>query len=275
MKNSNHKVEFLTGKEEICRVAPQLYEADPEEINKWRGLYDSNAGWAHSSQALSKAFTETQQLGARFIFGDDGKMISLMTSADGTEVVGIKVASGKIHTADRYVLAIGAATPAIWPETSSLLWSKCWALAHIKLAPGELDDLRNMPVIDSLELGYCFEPDRATGLMKICNASSGYQWRKGINQAGESYSIPRYASEHPEDGIPEDARNAIKKFIDGVLPRFTARHLVEERLCWDAETPDQHFLIDKHPQFSGGELIVATGGSAHAVKFFPCSGDML
>lgn len=70
-----------------------------------------------------------------------------------------------------------------------------------------------MPVVDNHELGFFFEPDPKTRWIKICNATQGYQFKIAIDTNGVAYSVPRYASDHPQDGIPEEAEIAIRKFI--------------------------------------------------------------
>lgn len=189
------------------------------------------------------------------------------------QLAGIRVASGKTHTASRYILCTGAASPLLLPELSSKLWSKCWTLAHIELTPSELSKYRGMPVVDNHELGFTFEPDPETRLMKICNATQGYQWKTGENADGSKYSIPRYASSNPEDGIPKEAEEGIKKFISAVLPQFEGRPLVGARICWCTDTPDQHFLICPHEKYPG--LLLGTGDSGHGFKFLPTIGKYI
>lgn len=114
----------------------------------------------------------------------------------------------------------------------------------------------------------------STGWMKICNEFAGYQ-HKTIHvdtktQISVEYSIPRYASDHPDDGIPQEAIDGIKAFIDAVMPQFSNKQLLGARLCWCADSPDSHWLIDRHPDHSS--LLLATGDSVHAFKMFPTIG---
>lgn len=88
-----------------------------------------------------------------------------------------------------------------------------------------------------------------------------------------SYSVPHYASKDFRHGVPQEAIDNIKAFVDLVLPEFRGRPLVGARLCWCTDTADAHYLIDKHPQYP--EMLIATGGSAHAFKMFPIIGDYI
>lgn len=113
--------------------------------------------------------------------------------------------------------------------------------------------------------------------MKICDGSPGYELREGhhITDTGQpiTYSVPHYASKHVQHGVPEEAIKNIRAFVDSVMPEFKDRPLIEARLCWDTDTVDSHYLIDKHPKYP--EMLIATGGSAHAFKMFPIIGDYI
>lgn len=130
-----------------------------------------------------------------------------------------------------------------------------------------------MTVVDNHELGFFFEPDPKTRWIKICNATQGYQSKRPVNADGVSYSMPRYASDHPEDGIPKEAEEAIRKFIDAVNPQFSGRPLLGARICWCTDTADQHFLISRHDKYP--ELLLGTGDSGHGFRFLPTIGSYI
>ena len=186
---------------------------------------------------------------------------------------GVSVSSGITQSADEYILCTGAATPFLLPELSTQLWSKCWTLAHIELTENEMEEYRDMPVVDNHELGFFFEPDPKTRWIKLCNATQGYQYKAAENTDGVTYSVPRYASDYPEDGIPKEAEGSMRRFIAAVLPQFSHRPLLGARICWCTDTADQHFLIsryNKHP-----ELLLGTGDSGHGFKFLPTIGSYI
>ncbi|TVY43892.1 L-saccharopine oxidase [Lachnellula occidentalis] len=262
-------IEFVETPEDLIRHVPQLQNS--RDLSTWKGLWNKHAGWAHAHDAMKKLGKEAQDLGVQFVSGLDGTMTGLEIS-DG-QLVGIKVASGKVVKSAHYILCTGAASPSLLPELSNQLWSKCWTLAHIELTEKELAEYRNMPVVDNHELGFFFEPDPKTRWLKICNATQGYQWKTAVNAEGKSYSVPRYASDHPEDGIPEEARVEVNKFIDTILPQFSGRPLKGARICWCTDTPDQHFLITRHQKYP--ELLLGTGDSGHGFKFLPTIGSYI
>lgn len=172
-------------------------------------------------------------MGVKFIGGPDGQMVGI-EEEDG-KVKGIKVVSGKVHAASKYILCTGAASPGILPELGPHLWSKCWTLGHVEVTDEELAQFKHCPVVDNRELGFFFEPDPETRWIKICNEFQGYQYQIGEYKDGDKtvkYSIPYYASEHPGEGIPQEAIDGINKLIDAVIPQFSGRKLHGTSICW-------------------------------------------
>ncbi|KAH7233667.1 FAD dependent oxidoreductase [Fusarium tricinctum] len=265
------KLELIQGREQIVKHVPQLKNA--VSIEHWKGLYNSLGGWTHARKALEKWAAQAEQMGVKFVSGAGGTMSGLEVDASGS-MTGIRVVSGDVLQADHYILSTGAASPQLLPELSKQLWSKCWTLGHIQLTDEEAAEWKGVPVIDHYELGFMFEPDPDTKRIKICDNNPGYQNRKGtfVDEAGNTthYSIPRYSSDHPEDGIPLEAEIAINKFIDTVMPQFSGRPLIDARVCWCTDSPDAHWLIDRHPKHKA--LLLATGDSGHAFKMFPIIG---
>ncbi|OKL57829.1 hypothetical protein UA08_07288 [Talaromyces atroroseus] len=269
-------IEFVEGKKQIVKFCPQL--AGASGLDEWKGLWNSEAGWAHARKALEKMASESEKMGVRFVSGPEGTMTGLELDATNM-LLGIRVASGDIIKADRYILSTGAASPGLLPDIlSTQLWSKCWTLAHIELTDEEIEQWKGIPVVDNMELGFTFEPDPETKLMKICNAFPGYQCRQGEYTDPETgkktiFSVPRYASDHPEDGIPAEAAEGIERFIAAVMPQFSGRPLIQARVCWCTDSPDSHYLIDRHPQHPS--LLLATGDSGHAFKMLPIIGNYI
>ncbi|KAG9496360.1 hypothetical protein J7337_012947 [Fusarium musae] len=267
-------LELISGRDEIVKRVPQLKNA--VGIENWKGLYNSLGGWVHARKALEKWAFKSEHMGVKFVSGLGGTMTGLELDAYGS-MTGIRVASDEVLHADHYILSTGAASPQLLPELSQQLWSKCWTLGHIQLTDEEAAEWKGVPVIDNYELGFMFEPDPDTKLIKICDNNPGYQYQKGTfvdaNGKTTNYSIPRYSSDHPQDGIPHEAEVAIRRFINTVMPQFSDRPLLDARVCWCTDSPDAHWLIDRHPKHHA--LLLATGDSGHAFKMFPIIGNYI
>jgi glycine/D-amino acid oxidase-like deaminating enzyme len=49
--------------------------------------------------------------------------------------------------------------------------------------------------------------------------------------------------------------------------------LIETRVCQYEQTPDSHFIVDRHPQMNN--LWLLGGGSGHGFKHGPALGEMM
>lgn len=158
-------MEHINTLEDIIRHCPNLSKSSG--IGTWKGIWNSEAGWAHSRKALELAELASEA-DVSFISGPMGTMTGLDIDLNG-KLRGIKTASGDVHTADRYVFCPGAASPSLLPDVlSGHLSTKCWVVAHLQLTDEEVGRWKGIPVIDNLEMGYTFEPDPDTGMFRPC-----------------------------------------------------------------------------------------------------------
>lgn len=100
-------------------------------------------------------------------------------------------------------------------------------------------------------------PALGEGLMKIAEHSGG-------QQAPAPEAVERAL-------LPEDLPR-VQRFIAARLPGV--RPLVERHsVCLYTMTPDEHFIIDRHPRHAN--VFVAAGFSGHGFKFAPLVGSVL
>lgn len=79
---------------------------------------------------------------------------------------------------------------------------------------------------------------------------------------------------HPDDErvIPDEVMSALQGWIDRAFPHLS-NEPIEVLTCLYTNTPDYHFILDKHPQYDN--VIIGTGFSGHGFKFGPVLGDLL
>ena len=70
---------------------------------------------------------------------------------------------------------------------------------------------------------------------------------------------------------PADHR-AVEEFIEQCLPRLS-RTLLVHSVCMYTLTPDEHFIVDRHPCWP--QVALAAGLSGHGFKFTPVLGQAL
>lgn len=118
-------------------------------------------------------------------------------------------------------------------------------------------------------LGFLFEPDADTGLLKIVANGAGYV---NLKSADSTVSLPTESN----DGIPAADELLIRRLLNETFPHLAQRPLVKPFICWCADTADSDYIIDYVPNTGGKDrkagLIVASGDSGHAFKMLPIAG---
>ena len=80
----------------------------------------------------------------------------------------------------------------------------------------------------------------------------------------------------PTDGeriITPDTLKDVREYIAFRFPGLKDAPLVETRVCQYEQTPDSHFIIDRHP--ANENVWILGGGSGHGFKHGPAIGGML
>jgi sarcosine oxidase len=72
--------------------------------------------------------------------------------------------------------------------------------------------------------------------------------------------------------IRQDDESAIRSVISSRIPALNGP-LVYARTCMYTMTPDEHFIIDLHPEFP--QVSIAAGFSGHGFKFSSVAGEIL
>jgi len=93
--------------------------------------------------------------------------------------------------------------------------------------------------------------------MKVCEHSGG-------EQVGDPAAVNRELNQFELDRVLEFMN---KHF------HFSHQRLVHHSQCFYTMTPDQHFIVDLHPDFS--QVAFAAGLSGHGFKFAPLLGEYL
>ncbi|KAJ8127798.1 hypothetical protein O1611_g5837 [Lasiodiplodia mahajangana] len=91
--------------------------------------------------------------------------------------------------------------------------------------------------------------------------------------SGQTISVPPVRSSQSTWGhdVPEELKGKVMKVVEHVYGKDAPGLAVESyRMCWDAVTPNQDWVISPHPACKG--LYIAGGGSFHAWKFLPIIG---
>ena len=245
----------LNSREDIRAIAPAFTGS-----MKWQGYYNHLAGYAHAGDALHATYSACCEKGVKFKLGD--AVDELLW--EGNRCVGAVTASSKSYEADVVVVTLGASVVRLIPRLAPQVTAKAWSVAHVQLTPSEAAKLRGIPVTYARDLGFFFEPDPRTHLLKICPSGAGI-----TNYTGGSVSLPPQESSY----IPAHDEEAMRKLLCETLPELAERPFVHKKMCWVADTQDSDYVIDYVQDKQG--VIVATGDSGHGFKMLPIAGKWI
>lgn len=234
----------------------------------WKGWFSKEgAGWIHAQKAMLSAYSEAKRLGVNFVVGDPtGNVVRLVYQSG--DVIGARTADGTVHRADQVVLAAGAGSDRLL-DFKKQLRPTAWTLSHIRMTPEEAKSYRNLPVLFNIAKGFFMEPDENNHELKICDEHPGYcNFIPDPNHSGEKRSIP-----FAKHQIPLEAEARARDFLRDTMPHLADRPFSFARICWDADTPDRAFLIDRHPEHPS--LLVAVGGSGNGAMQMPTIGGFI
>lgn len=83
---------------------------------------------------------------------------------------------------------------------------------------------------------------------------------------------PEVAPDNPDRGIDPDILARQRAYAMALLPSVTGE-ILETTSCRFTMTPDEDFVIDRHPEFA--QIVFASSCSGHGFKFGPVVGQML
>jgi sarcosine oxidase/L-pipecolate oxidase len=238
------------------------------ELPGWKGYLCRYDGYVHSANALRGIYREARSKGVRFFLGENaGAVKEIVYEGTGLhrKSVGLRTKSGRFHTASLVIVAVGAAATHVLPEIGTEVSAKSWSVAHVRLTDEETAALRGIPVTYARDLGFFFEPDPKTNLLKLCPMGGGF-----IN-TNPSTGVSEVPIALNRGFVPPEDERKMRELLRQTLPYLADRPLVEKSLCWFADTADSDFIIDYVPETSSS-VVVLSGDSGHGFKMFPVFG---
>jgi glycine/D-amino acid oxidase-like deaminating enzyme len=73
--------------------------------------------------------------------------------------------------------------------------------------------------------------------------------------------------------ISQPTLKRVREYIAFRFPAMKDAPLIETRVCQYEQTPDSHFIVDRHPRMNNVWLL--GGGSGHGFKHGPALGEMM
>ncbi|KAF2160481.1 hypothetical protein M409DRAFT_70444 [Zasmidium cellare ATCC 36951] len=241
--------------------------------------WNPEAGWCDAAAATVSVLNAAVDRGVKYVLGDVESLL-----LESGKVAGVRTAGGDELRADRVVLATGAWTSSVLSPIEDKLdiheadrierqmTAAAVGVVHYKMSQKEMDDLSEMPVVVYGEHGEVIPPPRENRLLKYTNAKT---FTNTITtSSGHNISVPPEQDQHI---IPEALKTETEAVMSSqVMPGFSQDKSADHwRLCWDARTPTQDWLLTKHPHGELSNLYIAGGGSFHGYKFLPIIGKYM
>ncbi|KAI3330065.1 FAD dependent oxidoreductase [Ustulina deusta] len=254
----------LNNRDDISREVWQFQNAP---LPGWKGYYNRYDGYAHSTNALKAVHEVCVTLGVRFLLGKAWNVVEILyqDQQQSRRATGLRTCDGAIHSAKLIIVAAGAAAANLVPELGAQVVAKSWSVAHVQLTDKEASVLRGIPVTYARDLGFLFEPEYGTNLLKLCPMGGGF-----INTDPFGVSRPPETLEESQC-MPADDEHRVRKLLAQTLPALANRPLINKSLCWFADTADSDFIIDYVPN-TANSVVLLSGDSGHGFKMFPIVG---
>ncbi|KAK0631247.1 FAD dependent oxidoreductase [Immersiella caudata] len=253
-----------------------LKNADFTDVDAAKGvLVNRSCGWAEAKEALQAMIQAAVDLGVKYEVAE----VTRAVVEDG-RCKGALTSDGKRLEADRLVLCTGAYTPKLLidsaPEWQALhAGERMVAMgvteATVPLEGTEAETLDSRPAAmndNPRERGY------NAGCLPLPKLSAFKCWGQVIfRNSTETISTPPELPSHKEaqwnvpDSLQDDVRWALRSLFG---EQGSKKPMENFRICWDAVTPSEDFIISPHSAAAG--LYVATCGSFHGFKFLPVLG---
>ena len=219
------------------------------------GIFEPECGYLDarvSCQAVVNAF-----VGAR------GEYRQVTVSADGLEsgpVRGLELSDGSRLKADCYVFACGPWLGKLFPR----------AVGNLVQATKQDIFFFGTPAGDD-RFGDANLPVWADHRGRFRYGIPGSD-RRGFKIADDTRG-PAFDPTDGERVVSQETLRDIREYVAFRFPALKDAPLLETRVCQYEQTPDSHFIIDRHPV--AANVWIVGGGSGHGFKHGPAVGEMV
>jgi len=237
--------------------APQLKKRWPQinlEGIQW-GIFEPECGYLDARASCAAVMDAFVAAG--------GIYRQVSTLVDGLERVPLRnldLSDGSKLRADHYVFACGPWLGRLFPETisSSVKPTKQEVFFFGTPAGDTRFQDPNLPVWgDHRDHFYYGIPGNDRRGFKIADDTRG----------------PEFDPTNSERVISPETLKRVREYVAFRFPALRDAPLIETRVCQYEQTPDSHFIIDRHP--ANENVWLLGGGSGHGFKHGPAVGSMM
>ena len=221
---------------------------------RW-GIYEPESGYLlarASCQAVVEAFLE-----------QGGEYLQLEVSARSIEqgnFRGLPLSDGTLMAADQYVFACGPWMASLFPSAIG---------ARVKATKQDVFFFGTPPGDHRFDdIGLPVWGDHSDQFMY---GIPGNQFR-GFKIADDTRG-PDFDPSSGERKFSDQGLASARRYMEWRFPGMKGAPLLENRVCQYEQTPDENFILDRHPAVPNVWLV--GGGSGHGFKHGPALGEMV
>jgi sarcosine oxidase/L-pipecolate oxidase len=267
------------GGDYTCDVAPeelQNYDVTKGVKNErlGRGYFNPEAGWCDAEKA-TRSFTKVAlELGVKRVTGE---VQELLHDSSQSRITGVRLVDGRVLKADKIVLAAGAWTSALLsPIEDALKMEERDRIERQITAVGRLsayyilNEMDTQSIIDSklpvIVIGGevdIIPPSQSNRTLKINDLKTEIV-NTVTTPSGQRITVPSWRD---QNDLPEKLRRDSAQVMHNAMPQWTSSRTPDRwRICYDAVTPTEDWLLCQHPNSQLSNLYIAVGGSFHSYK---------
>ena len=232
---------------------PQFRFADDFQV-----LYQPDSGFVAASSAVRGHIQLARRYGADV--RDKTPVDNIRLTRESVEVG----AGGERYSAGRLIVTAGSWAKALLQETGLELPLTVLRCQLNFMAPADLGPFES----ERCPIWIAHVSERfATSLYGIpSHDGSGF---KIAFHGGPPVSSPADIDYQPDASNVE----ALRSFMRAHIPGIASAPAKESRICLYTRTPDEHFIVDRHPEHA--HVAIGAGFSGHGFKFSTMIGKML
>jgi sarcosine oxidase len=237
----------------VQQMAPRWPQINLESVH-W-GIYEPEGGFLMARAACQAV------LDGFLAEGGDYKQLAVAASnLDGSSWEGLSLSDSSNLRADQYVFACGPWLGKLFPETIG---------NHIR--PTRQEVFFFGPPAGDQRFDETRLPVWADHRDKFIYGIPGTQGR-GFKIADDTRG-PEFDPTSGDRTVTAEGLKAVRDYIAFRFPALKDAPLVESRVCQYENSPDNNFIIDRHPRHEN--VWVLGGGSGHGFKHGPALGEMV
>lgn len=239
-----------------------------------KGYFNPEAGWCDAEKATMSFAKVAIELGVQRVTGE---IQNFILNEARTRVSGVRLRDGRTLAADKIVLAAGAWTSALLapvedelniPEADCIeqqITTVGRLSAYYTLSEQETQDMinANTPTVVLGGQVDIIPPSQPNRTLKINDVSTEIT-SKCLSPSGRLITSP---STRNQNDVPSKLKTESARVMSAAMPGWTKRKSPNRwRICYDAVTPTEDWLMCKHPSPHLSNLYISVGGSFHSYK---------